>query len=235
VFVPLAHGQSQLELFKAVEIRSRRSIDFSTNPAAADLVRKKQLDWHARNSACLFARKLYKDPENFKFKVLIVDNGSGRFLSEKAIEFCKTAIEESVRTQEIEALSMIFPHVRDLDTLKNFVEIFCKELNFKIEVKKYIEFCQGYGLVDGISMRLPIHDNDVHAWPMAVGDFIFFPETRKAPYFEFLLRTKIRPENAKSEIKLARSWEAHLADIPLDAFSQNQFTKMWDGSKEKKE
>jgi hypothetical protein len=143
-------------------------------------------------------------------------------------------IDDAFRSSDIEAISLIFPHVKDLDSLKNFIEVFCYELNFKVEVRKNIELCQGYGLIDGIGMRLPIPNSDVYTWPMALGDFIFFPNTRRAPYFEFLVRTRRRPENVKEELKAARPWEAHLADIPFEATSQRQFSRMWKGSKDKK-
>lgn len=167
-----------------------------------------QRDWHRRGqSGCLFSQVLVRKCSGAAWRRIVVPGTASTIDAEQVKTRIEAAIRESVALPECELLSLLFPQITtDRDLIALIRMLLQLEGMFLFEASEY------EGRVR-LSLRLPINQEGVQAWPLGYGPFPFFSKTRQAPVTEFTIRPKPKPAGLHPLLTQSRA-DAHLADVP---------------------
>ncbi|MCY4625447.1 MAG: hypothetical protein OXC99_10680 [Chloroflexi bacterium] len=174
------------------------------------------LDWLLRPQVgCVFAQLLARPIHRTGFMTVVARGSSG---AGKPIELATQIADlatEAVRDPSTEALTVLLPQVLDDQSLATLAWELGNKPGWKTELNR--RWQKGLVLV---GLRVEIKEK-VFAETLGMGPFPTFPTTRQSPVTSLEIRTD--PKRAKRS-KLSRGYlAAHLADIPIDFLTNEEF------------
>lgn len=176
-----------------------------------------QSHWHSiAANGCVFSAMCIRPQFNSRWRIEVVRLESSWFKSNKAK--INKIIEESIRSEDCEMLSLLFPNIVSIEDLSTLI----KEIR-KLRLVKELDHLN-YNDHKLISFRLSL-GQEVLSWMMLFGPFDFFPNTRQSPVCELIFRVKPKPPNQYHQLTKGDK-EAHLADynLPLE---QKRMDPLW--------
>lgn len=167
-----------------------------------------QNTWHVKgNNGCIFSQVIASNVERYNWKKTIIGS-----LDQNTPEQVDSVVNDAITNPEIRLLSLIFPTVKSVENLRDLCEMLSTvtQTIFLLE-DKYVD-----GLV-ALSYRTGLDNGQVLAWIMGFGPYDFFAQTRQAPFTEFVIPVKQKPDNTYHRHNQDKT-SAHVADqhIPLD-------------------
>jgi hypothetical protein len=186
-------------------------------PSVYELSVLAQRDWHARGqNGCVFARLAALAADSLRWDYIVV---SELLQTPGSIVALCAQLDTAIADERCEVVSILFP----LTSAPSQAIATIRELSglspFWLE---YDEVDQGYLR---LHLRYPVAGGGIQAWVMAFSPFSFVPNTRRAPYFELVLRTKEKPTEVFHRLNQDRDI-AHLADAPL-VMSEKYWEDRW--------
>lgn len=179
----------------------------------ADTIVTIQRDWHMRGqNGCVFAmhaaRKLNNQQWRYEVHPRVPDKNALR-----------QSITAAIADPDNQILSLIFPAVECRKDVRSLVDLVrsvgCYQAT---EVEERSEF---------VSLRYPVHD--VESWIVGFAPLATLPATRRAPFAELAIRTKVKTKALHPELN-GDTTQAHLADVDLN-FDPQVVTKLISKSK----
>ncbi|MER5931112.1 hypothetical protein [Streptomyces sp. NPDC002054] len=172
-------------------------------------------DWHQRGqNGCLFARLAASDSNIPHWNRLVVDPGR----EPEEMSELEAEIQKSIEDPAAHLLSIAWPGLREPDEIVRLIGGLLELSRFWLECDMRV------GNLRSVQIRYPV-SKGLQAWVMAFGPFGFLPATRRAPFFELVLRIKRKPETAFHRLNQDAS-VAHLADFPLE-MSEQRWEHRW--------
>ncbi|MEQ1761093.1 MAG: hypothetical protein ABL986_22525 [Vicinamibacterales bacterium] len=179
----------------------------------ADIIIEKQKRFFIEKKAgCLFAAVAARNPQKYGWIHAVLTPTS------KSIDH---AIDEAIETPTTTMVSLLFPEVKTVNQLLDFVSVLkrCRTLNLA-QVETFDEsVCLGF--------RARIGSNA--SFVTGFGDYPFLPATRRAPTVEITTRVKPRPSYTFT-FKSAPDNVIHLADLDMKGMAFERMQKLWDNS-----
>lgn len=157
-------------------------------------------------NGCIFAQKLSKLDEikNGWYKQVFYT------INTSVID---KVIEESIFSQEVEVISLLFPNIK--------TEIEVIKLVKKLIAQSQYIFMQEPVLYNKHEISIPLRINiadkgkpQVLSWIMTFAPLESYPNTRQSPIFEIAIRVKEKNQYIYKNLNQSRS-DAHLADTPF--------------------
>jgi len=196
----------------------------------SDLVLDIQKHWHSQGqTACKFAQILARsDQREWHHRII---NGSFGNATGKRAEEVVSAVEETLHSSDVEALSIVLPRLTSPTDLTELLRRLDDLPGWRVQTTASMGL-GGIGYVD-VAVRVAL-SKFVDSWVLGLGPFNFLPRTRQSPFTELMVRTK--PQKApytRSDLR-ADPTAAHLADLPVDV-TPHTFRSLWSVSKRLRE
>ncbi|MFD9545550.1 hypothetical protein [Streptomyces sp. NPDC060022] len=163
-----------------------------------------QLDWHLRGqNGCQFARLAASNAELLGWDLFVVAD----HLDTRGTQQIDVKIRACISDPRVQLVSLIWPYLQEPLSAVRVVRGLVAGSEFWLERDELVDRLRY------LALRYPI-TKQVQAWAMAFGPFGFLPNTRRAPFFEIIIRVKEKEETIFHRLNQDRE-SAHLADVPL--------------------
>lgn len=174
------------------------------------------LDWLLRPQVgCVFAQLLARPIHRTGIRTVVARGSSGEGKPDELAIQIAHLVTEAVQDPSTEALTVLLPQVLDDESLASLVWELGNKPGWKTELNR--RWQEGLVLV---GLRVEIAEK-VLAETLGMGPFATFPTTRQSPVTSLEIRTD--PKRAKRS-KLSRGYlAAHLADMPIDFLTNEEF------------
>lgn len=198
-----------------------------------DLVTAIQADWHQKGqNGCNFARLLSRDAPGHGWATVVVPGGTARW-DPDVLYSLGEKVRDAVADPAYTALSVIFPEVREPQTLVSLVHRLAELPDWSMETDFIPASTFGDDQLVRVMLRVRLNWEEVISWVLGFGPFDFLPVTRRAPFTEIALAVKPKGAPARSPYLNADPGLAHLADLPLDVPAAT-FDKLLDSTASRK-
>lgn len=164
----------------------------------ADTIIAVQRDWHMRGqNGCVFAMHAARKLNNRQWRYEVYPRTPDAIAIRQSI---KTAISDP----ENQILSLLFPAVESRKDVHGLVDL---ARSVGCYQAAETEECSGL-----VSLRYSVHDAE--SWIVGFAPLATLPATRRAPFAELAVRTKVKTRTLHSELNREMT-QAHLADVDL--------------------
>jgi hypothetical protein len=169
-----------------------------------------QRAWFLRGqSGCVFARFAAMKEAGIGWDY-IVWGGQLDHLTLQVVNRIDDLVQEATEDDETQVVSVLLPTVETGADALAVVDALVAGTSFWVERELIFDD----RLVVYLRRSISGDGQDVQAWVMAFGPFGFIPNTRRAPFFELVIRAKPKPDWIFERLNPDRA-AAHLADVPL--------------------
>ncbi|WHU00926.1 hypothetical protein [Sphingomonas sp. NIBR02145] len=169
-----------------------------------------QLEFFAKNSSgCAFAAMAAREPEKYEWAHQIVNQGS--------LPDLDSIIDKAIEDPAISTLSLVFPHVTDLDALSSLLpalqgeRIYLHDLHDTAENRCY---------------RFRARIGEDESFISGFGPYEHLPMTRRTPYTSIVMRVKPRP-HYEWHMQPPEEGIIHVADMTMKGLPGRNFKRMW--------
>ncbi|WP_299495780.1 hypothetical protein [uncultured Shewanella sp.] len=181
------------------------------------IINEQRIFYKNEGAGCVFAALAARNPAKYGWGHEIIND-----VSSKNIDLIIDSFKEK---KDISTLSLIFPKVRTLFDLCNFISTLEKCNNIIVEKENYLGHeCFGFR----------VKCQNKLSWVTGFGPFSFFPATRTSPHTEISFRIKPKP-HYDFEMKKCDEDILHLAHMEMKGMGANHFKKVWSSSLTKTE
>lgn len=168
---------------------------------------------------CRFAQFFASNFERFGWTLDVTDYDFDSINIQQA-RLIEKNIVEKIRNSKTEVFSLIFPRIFKFTQVTNLILSLVQGSNF------FIESSVPYQDQQLVALRYDLTGKNNFAWVMFLGPFENIPKTRRAPFFQIVIRTK---KKDKSKMyRLARDVsDAHNADMPVNMLPIKMQDNLW--------
>ncbi len=207
-----------------------------------------QDNWHGKSKqGCIFAAFLIsQDPEESNVRKLCYSEN----LNETLLIKMHDEVIKAIADTDVFAIRFLLPQLTTKEHLQEFIELAKSHTTWEIEDSEV------YNDLRLVKCRVPFpgqvddKQNQIVSWALGFGPFVFYPDTRQSPHFEFMLPVKSKQflkdrfkkfsltQHAKeSHDRGGEPHEAHLADIYIPTVTDNvaRDNQMWESSQNRKQ
>jgi hypothetical protein len=178
-------------------------------------------NWYSSGSAgCVFAAAIASQASKLNVVTEVFSELPNPNKTDQYIDFLNKIINKH-KESAAELVHIIFPKIKDIPSLVSLIkQLLCAE---GVSLERKHEHYDWYLL----EIRVEIISNLLHAWPMILGPFEFFPATRQAPFTEIVVRLKPKSQSTYSKNNNDIG-TAHIADIPImHKYPEKQMNTLW--------
>lgn len=187
-----------------------------TNP---DLVKYIQRHWHSEGQqGCVFARYIAIKAEQVGWHSQVIPLTLNELNTPKALADLNERLDNARNSPESENISFLFPQIRHDEEFARFNEVLT---NLPVVSSQR----STYENMNIIKLRVKLKDEETESWLIGFGPFSFFPNTRRSPITELVMRTKPRPKDVFYKLSSNKK-SAHVADIPT-GLEDKVMDSMW--------
>ena len=187
------------------------------------LVENIQRHWHSRGqNGCRFAQHMALNADTIGWECEAVFGSPEDLSNLTTMATVEDRIQTAIAREDNQVLSLLFPHITTPDELARFIKVI-QQVPSIYKVRD-----ETIGHLNVIALRIGLADGEVESWLMGFGPFSFFPQTRRAPITEIVIRTKVKPATLFHRLNQDRG-TAHLADTQV-RMSEDAMERRWQGT-----
>ena len=206
------------------QARSRAAFGVPTGRAQVASAKKEYLDWkHGPPVACVFARLLAGQPDNFGQHIAVLRHKSAAGLA-KAVD---TRVGSLIDDPMVVAATLLLAEVEGFELLVGLAAELNEKPGWNVKRWNVDDTPIGAVVAFGITRSIPFNAGTVPSEALVLGPFVKFPATREAPHTALEIFVGVPPGlDPKTKAAPTKANLAHI-DIRPSLMNDAVFESMW--------